>query len=142
MTTRTTTCTKPSCDGQIRASYIDTQGSALGDLRTSSDKETVHPAECERCGTKYDDVLSVAMTSADLELIRQRLSESTRQKLQTTATEVTPGAYEIAMTEHDARDLASKAANLGLPPIANKVREALTGLTTERRQRQGASPLR
>jgi hypothetical protein len=94
----------------------------------------VYPAACQGCGKTYADVVSISMTLADLDMVRDRLSESTRQELTATATELTPGCYEVAMTEDRARDLASKTANLGLAPIANKVRQELSGLTIQRRQ--------
>src|SRR5712691_2615586 len=58
------------------------------------------------------------MTLADLDMVADRLSESTRQELNVTATELTPGCYEVELTEDRARDLASKSANLGLAAIA------------------------
>ena len=67
------------------------------------------------------------MTRADLDLVGQRLSESTRQTLQATATEFTAGSYKVELTEERARDLASKAANLGLVEIASRVPQELTG---------------
>ena len=80
------------------------------------------------------------VTVADLAMVGDRLSESTRQELRVTATELTPGCYEIEMTEDRARDLASKAANLGLAAIANKVRQELNGLAIQRRQGNEQEP--
>ena len=69
------------------------------------------------------------MTLADLDMVGDRLSESTRQELKRTATEQTSGTYAVEMTETRAHDLASKAANLGLSTIANKIRQELDALT-------------
>ena len=69
-----------------------------------------------------------------IDLLGQRMSESTRQELHTTATEVTPGAYEVELAEARARDLAAKTANLGLLVIAGKIRQEVDGLTLQRRQ--------
>jgi hypothetical protein len=139
MTTRTSTCTVQNdkesgqCGGNIHPSYIDIERGAFGEPKFPQG-ELTHPAACETCGTTYPDILSIPMTRADLELIGQRLSESTREELQALATELLPGSYEIEMTEERARDLAAKAANLGLPPIANKIRQELNGLTSQRRK--------
>jgi len=136
MTTRTPTCTErggdrsEACGGEIRPSYSET-APILAAL--SPKGEITHPAACQRCGKTYADVVSVPMMVADLEMVGQRLSESTRQELVATATERTPGCYDVEMTEDRARDLASKAANLGLVVIANKVRQELNGLTMQRR---------
>jgi hypothetical protein len=73
--------------------------------------------------------VAVSMTLADLDMVGDRLSESTRQELKRTATEQTPGTYSVEMTETRAHDLASKAANLGLSTIANKIRQELDALT-------------
>ncbi len=86
-------------------------------------------------------MVSVPLTPADLALIGDRMSESTRQGLKAAATEGEPGGYAIEMTEAAARDLAAKTANLGLTAIAAKVREELNGLTSQRRQRKGVSVL-
>ena len=141
MTTRVATCTKPArdgavCGGEIRPSY--SEAPATIDALTPKG-ETLHPAACERCGKTYADIVSVPMTVVDLDMVRDRLSESTRQELSATATELAPGSYQVEMTEDRARDLASKAANLGLAVIANKVRQELNVLTSQRRQR-AASP--
>ena len=69
-------------------------------------------------------------------MVRDRLSESSRQELAATATELTPGNYQVEIAEERARDFASKAANLGLAVIASKIRQELNGLMTQRRQRQ------
>ena len=136
MTTRIRTCSAPTadrqgtCGGAIRPSYMATEV-----LQTAqAPKEVTRPAACEQCGTTYEDVVSIAMTHADLDLVGQRLSPSTRQTLEAAATELTAGSYEVALTEDRARDLASKAANLGLVEIARRVRQELTGLTMERRK--------
>jgi hypothetical protein len=81
----------------------------------------------------YEDSVSVPMTLADLEMVADRLSPSTRQELESTATEVTLGVYEVEISEHRASDLASKAANLGLAEMANRVRQELNALTVQRR---------
>ena len=139
MTTQVSTCTKPTasgemCGGAIRPSRIEAAGAVLGVPRQPA-AETVQPAQCERCATPYPDVVSVPMTGDDLQLIGQRVGESTRQRLKTVAKELTPASFQIEITEHDARDLASKAANLGLLPLAQKIRHELNGLTMERRGR-------
>jgi hypothetical protein len=138
MTTRTSTCTArvgdrgEACGGEIRPSYI---GPAPIIRTTSAKDEITHPAACQQCGKTYADIVSVPMTLADLDMVADRLSASTRQELGVTATELTPGCYEVEMTEDRARDLASKSANLGLVAIASKVRQELDGLTIQRRQR-------
>jgi hypothetical protein len=138
MTTHTPTCTERSadrseaCGGEIRPSYSETASIASA---VSPKGEITHPAVCQRCGKTYADTVSVPMTLADFDMAGQRLSESTRQELEAKATELTPGCYAVEMTEDRARDLASKAANLGLAAIANKVRQELNGLTIQRRQR-------
>lgn len=137
MTTQTLTCTErgadrsESCGGEIRPSYSETASLISA---VSPKGEITHPAACQRCGKTYADIVSVQMTLADLDMAGQRLSVSTRQELEATATERTPGCYEVELTEDRARDLASKAANLGLLAIANKVRQELNGLTIRRRQ--------
>ncbi len=142
MTTRISTCTRPigphgePCGAVIRPSYVETTGTILGEPRKPAG-EIVHPAKCERCAATYPDMVSIPLTSADLQLIGQRLAESTRQRLESlaTASERTPGCYEVPITEHEARDLASKAANLGLIPLASKIRHEVNGLTVARRGR-------
>ena len=128
MTTRTASCT---CGGEIRQSYIG-PAPIIGALAQKGD--VTFPAACQACGKTYPDVVSVPMTRADIDLVGQRLSESTRQELQTTAKEVAPGSYGVELTEDRARDLAAKAANLGLVVIANKIKQELNGLATQRRQ--------
>jgi hypothetical protein len=96
--------------------------------------EITYPAACQGCGKTYADMVSVPMTLADLDMVRDRLSESTRQELAATATELTPGCYEVEIAEGRAQDLASKAANLGLLAIATKVKQELNGLTIQRRR--------
>src|SRR5947207_11878644 len=143
MTTRTLTCPErirdrdESCAGEIRPSFIGPP-TILGAALTKG--EITHPAACQRCGKAYPDLVAVPMTVADLAMVGDRLSESTRQELRVTATELTPGCYEIEMTEDRARDLASKAANLGLAAIANKVRQELNGLAIQRRQGNEQEP--
>jgi hypothetical protein len=73
--------------------------------------------------------VAILLTLADLDMVGDRLSPSTRQELKRTATEQTPGSYVIEMTESRALDLASKAANLGLLGIASKIRQELDALT-------------
>lgn len=144
MTTRTPTCTErrrdraESCGGEIRPSFIDT-ASIIGVMVPKG--EITHPATCQECGKTYADIVSVPMTLADLDMVGDRLSASTRQELEATATELTPGCYEVEITETRAADLASKAANLGLAAIASKVRQELNSLTVQRRQRQNAGAL-
>ena len=75
------------------------------------------------------------MTVEDLAMVKDRLSESTRQELAAAATALASGGYQVEIAEDRARDLASKAANLGLVTIANTVRQELNSLTRERRQR-------
>jgi len=143
MSTRTPTCTErrrdraESCGGEIRPSFIDT-ASILG---VASKGEVIHPAACQECGKTYADTVSVPMTRADLDMVGDRLSASTRKELEAMATERTPGCYDVEITESRASDLASKAANLGLAPLANKVRHELTALTAQRRQRQNLGAL-
>ena len=72
--------------------------------------------------------IAVSMTRVDLETLGDRLSESTRQELLRTAAEQTPGIYAVTLTETRARDLAAKAANLGLTAIANTIRQELNTL--------------
>jgi hypothetical protein len=71
----------------------------------------------------------VSLTRADLDVVGDRLSPTTRQELHRTATEQAPGTYDVAMTETRARDLASKAANLGLMALAIKIQQELDALT-------------
>src|SRR2546421_6404715 len=110
-----TTCTKragdraESCGGEIRPSYIG-PAPIIGALAAKG--EMTYPAACQACGTTYADVVSVPMTLGDLEMVRDRLSQSTRQELQQTATELTDGSYQVEMADDRARDLASKAATL------------------------------
>ena len=139
MTTQTPTmCTKRAgdraepCGGEIRPSYIG-PAPIIGALAAKG--EITYPAACQECGTTYPDIVSVPMTLADLEMVRDRLSQSTRRELQETATELTGGCYAVTITEDRARDFASKAANLGLGVLANKVRQELDGLMLQRRQR-------
>ena len=69
------------------------------------------------------------MTRADLDLVGDRLSPSTRQELHRTATEQAPGTYDVEIPETRARDLASKATNLGLIALASKIQQELDALT-------------
>jgi hypothetical protein len=71
----------------------------------------------------------VSMTHADLDMVGDRLSPTMRQELHRTATEQATGTYDVAMTETRARDLASKAANLGLMALATKIQQELDALT-------------
>jgi hypothetical protein len=73
--------------------------------------------------------IAVPMTHVDLDIVADRLSESTRQELLRTATEQTPGIYAVALTEARARDLAAKAANLGLVAIATTILQVLDAVT-------------
>jgi hypothetical protein len=138
MTAQPTTCTKSAgahgevCGGEIRPSYSETP--TIIDALSPKGEQT-HPAACQRCGKTYADVIAFPMTLADLDMVGDRLSKSTQQELRVTATELSPGCYEVELTEDRARDLASKSANLGLTVIANKVRQELNGLTSQRRQR-------
>lgn len=138
MTTRTLMCTELSgdrtkrCGGEIRPSYI-AAAPIVGALAAKG--EITYPAACQKCGKTYVDVVSIPMTVVDLAMVRDRLSESTRQELAATATELTSGCYQVEIAEERARDLAAKAANLGLVAIANTVRQELSSLTLQRRQR-------
>ena len=138
MVTRTVTCTATvghagqTCGGEIHPSYTET-AARVGDFVAKGD--LTHPAACERCATTYPDVVSVPLTLVEIDTVGQRLSQSARQELEATATELTPGAYEIALTEVRARDFASKAANLGLMVISEKVREKLRELGRQRQRR-------
>ena len=138
MTTRSLTCTEQSrdrtkpCGGEIRPSYI-AAAPIVGPLASKGD--ITYPASCQECGKTYVDVVSIPMTVVDLAMVRDRLSESTRQELSAAATELTSGCYQVEITEDRARDFAAKAANLGLATIANTVRQELSNLTLQRRQR-------
>jgi len=77
--------------------------------------------------TRYTGALT--RKRADLDLVGDRLSPHTRQELHRTATEQAPGIYEVEMLETRARDLASKAANLGLMARATKIQQELDALT-------------
>src|SRR5262245_11946655 len=123
-----------SCGGAIRPSYIETVPPNLGDARRTP-RELLHAAECERCGTRYEDEIQFTMTGDELHTVAHRMSESTRQELQACATEVVPGSFEVKLFEDRARDFAAKAANLGLVAIAAKVRQEMNGLTLQRRKR-------
>ena len=83
--------------------------------------------------TRYTGALTrkvvISMTLADLDMVGDRLSPSTRQELKRTATEQTPGRYVVEMTEARALDLASKAANLGLLALATRIQHELDTLT-------------
>jgi hypothetical protein len=74
--------------------------------------------------TRYTEALTrkvvILMTRTDLDLVGDPLSPNTRQELHRTATEQAPGTYEVEMPETRARDLASKAANLGLMGARNQ----------------------
>ena len=82
--------------------------------------------------TRYTGALTrkvvVSMTRADLDLVGDRLSPSTRQELHRTATEQAPGTYDVEIPETRARDLASKATNLGLIALASKIQHELDAL--------------
>ncbi len=142
MTSRSPTCTErrrdraESCGGEIRPSFIDT-AAIIGAMVSKG--EITHPATCQGCGKTYADTVSVPMTLADLGMVGDRLSASTRQELEATATDLRGGCYEVEITETRAADLAAKAANLGLAVIANKIRHELSGLTLQRRQRRSVA---
>jgi hypothetical protein len=127
-----TTRTCEACGGEIRPSYIG-PAPILGAQASKGDM--TYPAACQGCGKTYADILSISLTLADLEMVQDRLSPSTRQELTATAAELSPGCFDVALAEDRARDLASKAANLGLVAIADKVRHELNGLAKQRRQR-------
>lgn len=137
MTTRIPRCTQRGkdgsemCGGEIRPSYI-APAPIIGALAQKG--EITYPAACEICGKTYADVISVPMTVADLDMVRDRLSASTREELAATATESTPGCYAVEIAENRAQDLAAKAANLGLVAIATKVRQELNTLMLQRRR--------
>lgn len=143
MTTLTRTCTErvrntdEPCGGEIRGSYT-APAPMIGAMAQKGD--ITYPAACRVCGKTYADIISIPMTLADLEMVGDRMSKSTRQELEAGATELTPGSYEVALTEDRARDLTSKAANLGLVTIASRVRQELNGLTLRRRQRPDVDP--
>jgi len=136
MTTQSTTCIAvtpqgQSCGGNIHPSY----SGPAPILGAAAQKGSItYPAACGVCGKTYPDVVSIPLTLADLDMIGDRMSESTRLALQATATELSPGSYEVELTEDRARDFASKAANLGLTPIASRIRQELNGLTIQRRR--------
>jgi hypothetical protein len=129
MTTSSLTC---ACGGEIRPSYIG-PAPLVGALAAKG--EITFPASCQKCGKTYPDIVSIPMTSDDLAMVRDRLSESTRQDLLATATEISVGTYRVDIAEERARDLAAKAANLGLLTIANTFRQELNSLMLQRRQR-------
>ena len=137
MTTRTPTCTEKrrnaqeACGGEIRPSYI---GPAPIVGASAQKGDITYPATCQVCGKTYPDTVFFPMTVADLAMVGDRMSKSTRLELEATATEqVSSGGYKVELTEDRARDFASKAANLGLLPIANRIRQELDGLTLQRR---------
>ena len=70
------------------------------------------------------------MTRADLDMVGDRLSPNTRQELLRTATEQASGTYQVEIAETRARDLASKAANLGLLALAGEIQQKLDALPT------------
>ncbi|HYE93028.1 MAG TPA: DUF2321 domain-containing protein [Terriglobales bacterium] len=127
MTTQTETCT---CGGPIKPSYI-AAAPILGALAAKG--EMTYPAACETCGTTYPDVVAVPMTAADMKMVRDRLSQSTHDELAATATEVGPESFKVVIAEARARDLAAKAANLGLTNVAKSLRQELDALTLQRR---------
>jgi len=129
MPTRMTTCPVP-CGGEILPSYI---GPAPITGAQAAKGDMTYPATCQQCGKTYADVISLSMTVEDLAMVRDRLSESTRQELMAAATELTPGQYQIEIVEERARDFASKAANLGLVVMAGTVRQELNNLAAQRR---------
>ena len=132
LTTQIMTCTVPSCGGEIRPSYI-AAAPAVGVQPAKG--EITHPASCQQCGKTYADVVSIPMTVEDLAMVRDRISESTRQELAAAATALPSGLYQVEISEDRARDFAAKAANLGLVVMANTVRQELNSLTLQRRQR-------
>lgn len=138
MTRRVQTCTARlgngpgPCGGDIRPSYIG-PAPIVGAQAPKGD--ITYPAACEACGKVYADVVSIAMTSEDLAMVGNRMSPSGREELEATATKLASGGYQVDLTEERARDFASKAANLGLVAIAQKLRRELDDLTIQRRQR-------
>ena len=137
MATRVETCTErlssrpEPCGGDIRPSYI---GPAPITGATARKGDITYPASCAVCGKSYSDVISIEMTGDDLAVVADRMSPHTRQELEATATKLRSGGYEVQLTEERARDFASKAANLGLVPLAGKIRQGLSDLTLQRRQ--------
>jgi hypothetical protein len=129
MTPAMTTCT---CGGEIRPSYIG-PAPIIGALAAKG--EITYPAACQQCKKTYPDTVSISMTAADLGLVSDRISPSTRQELAKGATEISPGSFQIELPEDRAIDLASKAANLGLLTIAATIRRELSALALLRRQR-------
>jgi hypothetical protein len=141
MTTRAQTCTArrssgpEPCRGEIRPSYIAPEPIISAKAHQG---HVTHPASCLACGKVYADVVSVTMTREDFAMVGDRMSPSSRQELQATATERPSEGYDVELTEDRARDFASKAANLGLAAMAHKIRQELNGLTIQRRQRTPA----
>jgi hypothetical protein len=80
-------------------------------------------------------MVSIPMTLEDFAMVKDRLSESTRQELAAGATELATGSYQVLIAEDRARDFAAKAANLGLVVMAETVRKELNGLALQRRRR-------
>jgi hypothetical protein len=137
MTTETTTCTKALgavCGGAIRPSYFE-DAPLISGQTPRPHAAVLRAATCERCGQTYADVVSVPMAEADFDMIGDRLSVSTRQEMQATATAVADGSYMVLMTEARVRDLAAKTANLGLLPLAHRFRQELNGLDVQRHTR-------
>jgi hypothetical protein len=138
MTTHAQTCTErvrggsESCGGEIRQSY-SAPAPIVGAQAQKGD--ITHPAACQTCGKTYVDVISIGMTHEEMDMVGDRISPHARQELRATATGRPPRIYEVELTEDRARDFASKAANLGLVAIADKIRQELNGLTIQRRQR-------
>ena len=83
----------------------------------------------------YPDTISVPLSRAELDLVGQRISASTREELERAATEGPPGTFAVEVTEERARDLMAKAANLGLVSLASRLRQELDALTSQRRRR-------
>ena len=135
MTMPARTCTQrirataESCGGEIRPSYIATDA-IVGARGQKTD--VTHPAACAACGKTYVDMVSIAMTQDDLAMVGDRMSPSSRQELQVTATKLASGGFDVELTEDRARDFASKAANLGLGEFAHKIRQELATLTAQR----------
>ena len=132
------TCTAESadrstcCGGEVRPSYI----AAAPIVGAQAAKgEMTYPATCQQCGKTYADMVSIPMTLEDFAMVKDRLSESTRQELAAGATELATGSYQVLIAEDRARDFAAKAANLGLVVMAETVRKELNGLALQRRRR-------
>ena len=137
VTTPVTICTETGCGGAIQQSYLDRDRMGVGDPPQFSSNMILHSAECETCGARYQDYVTVPVRFDDHAVLSDAdLSPDTRSEFDAASLggRLEHG-FELELPEHAARELMEAAERLGLAWLAQAIEEQLDGLTKLRRER-------